>query len=374
MRRSFPIRSALVLLLAAACGGSEGTEPDPPSAGDSFPAIVAVGRLERGLPVVLRAVASEGDTLPPGAVSWRVSPADAGTLRGDTLRLQRAGPVRVTALHDGDELTRTLVVAVPPMILFDMVVDGNRDIYRAALDGGDLVRLTTHEGADFDPTVAGDVVVFVSDRDGNEELYRTTLVGGAEVRLTKTSVPEKHPALSPDGTRLAFVRGFGLTRLYVAAADATGAQRPDPTHGHDGTLEVSPAWSPDGTSLAFVSTAHGNPDLFVWSGGTTTLLEGGSGGEFEPAWSPDGRWIAFASTRAGDTELYLLRLSDGSVTRLTERVGSDGHPAWLADGRIVYVAYDGTTPSLRWLDPERPGETQPIPLPGPARNPVAVPE
>ena len=373
MRRSFPIRSALVLLLAAACGGSGGTEPGPRSDGGSLAAIVAVGRLERGLPVVLRAVTSEGDTLAPRSVAWRVSPADAGTLGGDTLRLRRAGPVQVTAIHEGDELTRTLDVAVPPTILFDMVVDGNRDIYRAALDGGDLVRLTTHAAADSDPTVAGDVVVFVSDRDGNDALYRTTLAGGGEVRLTKTSNPEKHPTLSPDGTRLAFVRGFGLTRLYVAAADGTGAQRPDPTHGHDGTLEVSPAWSPDGKTLAFVSTAGGNPDLYLWSGGKATLLEGTSGGEFEPAWSPDGQWIAFASNRTGDTELYLLRLSDGAVTRLTERAGSDGQPAWLPDGRIVYVAYTGSTPALRWLDPERPGEVHEIPLPGPARNPVAAP-
>ncbi|HEX6940943.1 MAG TPA: hypothetical protein VF158_16110 [Longimicrobiales bacterium] len=368
-----PPAAVALLLAAAACGGRAGTEPDPPD-GDALAAIVAVGRLERGLPVVLRAVTSAGDTLPPGSVSWRVDPADAGALSGDTLRLERAGPVHVTALRDGDELGRTLDVAVPPLILFDMVVDGNRDLYRAALDGGDLERLTTHAGADSDPTVAGDVVVFVSDRDGNGELYALSLAGGGEDRLTTTVDPEKHPALSPDGTRLAFARGYGLARVYVAAADASGAERPDPAHGHDGTLELSPAWSPDGESLAFVSTAAGNPDIFRWSGGPATLLEGGSGGEFEPAWSPDGRWIAFASTRDGDAELYLLRLSDGAVTRLTEREGSDGQPAWLADGRIVYVAYTGTTPSLRWLDPERPGEAHAIPLPGPARNPVAVPQ
>ena len=379
--RVFLVRPALALLLAAACGGSGGTEPEPepepepeqPADGGSLAAIVALGRLERGLPVVLRAVTAEDDTLPSGAVSWRVIPTEAGSLRGDTLLLERAGPIQVMGSYEGEELTRTLDVAVPPRIVFDMVVDGNRDIYRAALDGGDLVRLTTHPAADYDPTVAGDVVVFVSDRDGNDELYRTTLEGGAEIRLTKTGDDEGHPALSPDGSRLAFVRGFGLTRLYVAAADATGAVRPDPTHGHDGTLEVSPAWSPDGKTLAFVSTAGGNPDIFLWSGDKATLLESTSSGEFEPAWSPDGRRIAFASNRTGDTELYRLRLSDGAVTRLTEREGSDGQPAWLPDGRIVYAAYTGSTPSLRWLDPERPGEVYEIPLPGPARNPVAVP-
>jgi len=79
------------------------------------------------------------------------------------------------------------------------------------------------------------------------------------------------------------------------------------------------------------------------------------------------RWLG------GDVELYLLDLEDRSVRRLTEREGSDGYPAWLPDGRIVYVAYTGSTPELRWLDPAAPGVTHPIPLPGRPGNPVAMP-
>src|SRR5690606_31015177 len=157
--------------------------------------------------------------------------AAAGTWRGDTLRLDRAGSIRVTA--EAGELAGAveLDVAVPPMILFDMVVDGNRDLYRGALDGRDLERLTTHPAADYDPTIAGDLVVFVSERDGNKELYSLTLGGGAEQRLTHTAISDVYPALSPDGKRLAFARGSGLTRLLVAAPDASGAVRPDPSHG-----------------------------------------------------------------------------------------------------------------------------------------------
>lgn len=359
--------AALVFFIAiAACGDSSGPRPTELE-------IVSRGRAERGLTLVLRAVTGPADTASAAAVAWSISPGDAGTLRGDTLRLLRAGRVEITALFDGRRATRTLEIAAPPMIVFDMIVDGNRDIYRAALDGGDVERLTTHPRDDHDPTAAGGTIVFVSNRDGNAELYSLPLAGGTERRLTSTSADEMHPSLSADGRRLAFARGVGLSKVYIANADAGGAVRPDPFHGHDGTLENAPAWHPDGQTLAFSSTAGGNPDIHRWNGGTAALLVGGSRGEFEPAWSPDGRQLAFGSTRSGDPDLYLLNIADGIVTRLTDRPGSDGYPAWLQDGRIVYVAFEGTTRTLRWLDPSNPGQTHTIPLPGEPGNPAPLP-
>src|SRR5690606_10827707 len=141
---------------------------------------------------------------------------------------------------------------------------------------------------------------------------------------------------------------------------------------HEGSLEIAPAWGPDGKTLVFVSTAAGSPDIYLWDGANTTLLEASSGGDFEPAISPDGRYVAFSSNRTVDVELYLPDPEDRSVRRLTEREGSDGYPAWLPDGRIVYVAYTGTTPELSWLDPVEPAVTVRIPLDGLPRNPVAL--
>lgn len=306
-------------------------------------------------------------------MTWKVEPEGAVIWNGPAMRLRRAGTIHVTRTYQGRSLTRALEVATPPTIIFDMVVDGNRDIYTAALDGEDLVRLTTHPVADHDPTFAAGTIVFVSERGGNPALYAMQRAGGAERRLTTTADSEMQPALSPDGTRLAFTRGAGLSRVYIATADREGAVRPDPAHGHGGTLENAPAWSPDGRSVVFVSTAGGNPDLYRWSGDTAALLEGGSGAELEPAWSPDGSRLVFVSTRNGEADLYQLTLASGAVTRLTQREGSDGYPAWLPDGRIVYVAFTGTTPALRWLDPENPSVTHAIPLPGPPGNPAGLP-
>src|SRR5690606_12270056 len=197
---------AALFVAWALAAGCEDAPTLPPS--DPPPADLEIswsGRAERGLALVFEATL-EGEPLEPGTVAWRVEPAAAGTWRGDTLRLERAGRVHVAAEAGGASGATEFDVAVPPMILFDMVVDGNRDLYRGALDGRDLERLTTNAAADYDPTVAGDLVVFVSERDGNKELYSLNLSGGEEKRLTRTAVSDVYPALSPDGKYLAFVR------------------------------------------------------------------------------------------------------------------------------------------------------------------------
>src|SRR5690625_4538791 len=108
-----------------------------------------------------------------------------------------------------------------PFVAFDLLIGGNRDIYRVDLDGSGLERLTTSPAEDREPTVAGESVVFVSYRDGNAELYALSLADpeAAPVRLTTTAASETQPALSPDGSRLAFMSDVsGVPRLWVSNA------------------------------------------------------------------------------------------------------------------------------------------------------------
>src|SRR5205807_5891481 len=79
-------------------------------------------------------------------------------------------------------------VAAPPAIVFDWMRNGNRDIYRAALDGRDVVRLTSDPGDDQHPTERAGAVVFTSYRDGHAQLYAVAATGGGTARrLTNTA-------------------------------------------------------------------------------------------------------------------------------------------------------------------------------------------
>lgn len=113
------------------------------------------------------------------------------------------------------------------------------------------------------------------------------------------------PQISPDGSRVAFVRvtvndkkdGY-LTSIW-AVSPANGE-----THQlTQGPRDSSPRWSPDGKYLVFVRVTEkdGRPDLpqlfmLPMAGGDSfqfTKLTRGAG---QPQWSPDGKLIAFVNS------------------------------------------------------------------------------
>jgi Tol biopolymer transport system component len=300
------------------------------------------------------------------------TPADGAQVQPDgSVKLLHDGALTVTATFEGSTGSTVLQVAAPPVVVFDRLSGGNRDIWRVDLDGQNLVQLTTDTGDDQDPTAVKGTVVFVSFRAGNAELYSVPLAaGGTTARLTNTGRDESTPSLSADGTKLAFSGIFsGVTKVYTAAANATSPVQVVPGTGAD-VIETAPSWSPS-ASLAFVSTAAGSADIVqVVGSGAPTTLAASSAADVEPAWSRDGQTLAFVSNRGGPVEIW-LRSAAGVVTQLTSGTGSRSNPAWTPDGRLVYVETIGGVPRLRWVDPAAPTVTYAIDTgPGAVGNPA----
>ncbi|HEX7942234.1 MAG TPA: hypothetical protein VF488_10540, partial [Gemmatimonadaceae bacterium] len=253
----------------------------------------------------------------------------------------------------------TVDVVAPPIVYFDAVAAGNRDIYSVSLDGRDLTRRTTSPADDAQPTAVASTIVFVSTRDGNRELYAMpTAVGGAEQRLTTTAANESQPAFAAGGAALAYVSDVGGTpRVSVAPVPlANPARLTAATFGFAGSLEASPTWSPTRDRVALVATTNGSANLFIASataGGTPTPVAGSGNGQtdVEPSWSPDGNRIAFASTRAGTTQIFLLDLRTGAISQLTNDASPAGQPGWLSDGRLLFTRFEGGGSTLWWVDP-----------------------
>jgi dipeptidyl aminopeptidase/acylaminoacyl peptidase len=115
------------------------------------------------------------------------------------------------------------------------------------------------------------------------------------------------PQISPDGTRIAYVRRSNdvmsdRARSTIWLVDVkSGAQ--SPLVAGPGS-HVSPRWSPDGARLAYVSTGEGGaaPQLHVrWmANGETARITGLPDSPNSITWSPDGTQIAYVMGIPGE--------------------------------------------------------------------------
>jgi Tol biopolymer transport system component len=102
------------------------------------------------------------------------------------------------------------------------------------------------------------------------------------------------PALSPDGTRIAYVSNEVPEKRLMVQELSGGPALPvfsAPEIGY-------PRWSPDGTELLIWARGAGSDGIYVMSqlGGTPRRI---AGGLFIACWSPDGSTIAVASYLVG---------------------------------------------------------------------------
>jgi Tol biopolymer transport system component len=169
-------------------------------------------------------------------------------------------------------------------------------------------------------------------------LYAVSPGGGNPQLLAQVDPYAWQPAISPDGSRIAYIwsQYTGLTckgcamEIRVANADGSGMQVL--TTPPDCTYDTSPTWSPDGATILYSEPGCDNPgELFTIpaSGGTPTDL--GVAG-INPAWGPS--QIAYEGALDTSGGIWTAEPDGSNPTK----VASNGRdPAWSATGTLAYL-------------------------------------
>lgn len=109
--------------------------------------------------------------------------------------------------------------------------------------------------------------------------------------------------------------------------------------------DITPSPSPDGEKLVFASNRGGFWDLYLLdlSSGDVTQLTDTPEYEGAPTWSPDGSFIAFEAYENENLNIFVGPANDplNDFVRLTVSSASDHSPAWAPDGRHIAFISDG---------------------------------
>jgi len=187
-------------------------------------------------------------------------------------------------------------------------------------------------------------IAFVSELHASE-VYIARADGTAPQRLTNDLVGSRWPALSPDGTQIAFARRHGSGwAIVVSRLDGSGARDIVSEAGFTSGFSGYPDWSPDGKQIAFT---HEYPDGhaaivdFDLASGTAHDITHDTAADLWPRWSPDGTRIAYATNVPGQgIDIYTIGADGTNPTRLTTGAGWEIEPSWSPDGtRIAYTAF-----------------------------------
>lgn len=230
-------------------------------------------------------------------------------------------------------------------------MDIMRDRRRSSLwiigsDGADHRPLTNGSGAYVSPRWSpdGTRLLYLSRADGATQVFVRWMDTGQSAKISNLTESADNPAWSPDGEFISFTMRVPLETDLLAKMPAKpeGANWARPVRVVEKLIyrQDGRGYLEDGYDHLFVLPAEGGTPRQITSGSFNH--------DSEASWDPQGGGLVVAANRHDDweydplnSEIYLVSLSDGSITPLTDRRGPDDEPQYSPDGKhIAYVGYD----------------------------------
>lgn len=205
----------------------------------------------------------------------------------------------------------------------------NLDIYVKQIGAETVQHLTNHPGQDESPRWSPDgrQIAFArtSRNQRRTEILTVPALGGLERKIAEANPPcwrARFLDWFPDSSRMAIAdQDETGERCALFGLDTRTRERWRLTTPLDsGGGDMDPAVSPDGTQLAFVrSRSHEQSDLCIVRldaggrpvGSPRVLATGGSMGM--PAWTPNGREVLYASGTLHRSRVFRVSLTDGAI-------------------------------------------------------------
>jgi Tol biopolymer transport system component len=171
----------------------------------------------------------------------------------------------------------------------------------------------------------GSRLVFDADSRAEHDLWVTDLKRNNTMRLTRDPEAERNPTWSPDGTRIAYVKGG---KVYVRTADGLSDEMVLADVG--GALRD---WSPDGKFLLYQSEQR--LQVSPVTGGAAISIGRRDATSRDGHFSTDSKYVAYFSNESGRDEVYIEALPPAKArVKVTQTGGTT--PRWGVGSRELF--------------------------------------
>ena len=189
----------------------------------------------------------------------------------------------------------------------------------------------------------GEKIYYTIRQGSMVDIFRIGLNGEGFERITKGEfrknskngrISHSEPAISPDGSRMAFVSDKeGRSTLYIRDIEKSK----DIQILQAGVFNTLARWSPNGRLLTFQGYLKGHFDIFTVDANGENLRKisraknpaGLPANNEYPSFSPDGRKIIFVSDRTGYNQIYVSDIDGKNLRRITYDTFHYFYPKWI---------------------------------------------
>jgi len=238
---------------------------------------------------------------------------------------------------------------LPGLIVFSMSEAGYFHLFAYHPETLPITRLTYGEWDDLQPAISpdGTQIAFTSNRSGHWDLYLLDLTSGETTQFTDDLDYNGHPAWSSDGLWLAYDKYQDANLdIFIKPVVAEIPEARVTTHP---AQDFQPAWQSGSTTIAFTSTRTGSQDIFLIEsnqpGTEQNYTNNHTVNQTFPAWTPDGSWFGWTEPVAG----YLTLFSSESSQEATQAQPSINTNLFDYDPSGSYLVSVQNTPDADYL-------------------------
>jgi serine/threonine-protein kinase len=223
---------------------------------------------------------------------------------------------------------------------------------------GQTVQVTRDPGLEIDPALSpdGSLVAYAAGPPTRMQIFVRQVAGGRTIALTSDSAQGyRWPRWSPDGSRIAYQGDAGIAVVPALGGQPRLAVRLEAQAAESTTSAFTRlagfAWSPDGRRIAYSTGIGRDVTVVPVEGGAATHLTGVRD-VHSLSWSPDGTRLAavadnptfvFGGAYLGNeatSAIWILPLNGTPPIQVTADQHLNDSPQWGPDGRHLFWVSD----------------------------------